>query len=62
MITRAMRIRRRLRSSRASAMTSEERRLELQEAERLMAQEGGRRPAVDDVTPEDAPGPRAHTR
>jgi len=43
-------------------MTSEERQMELLEAERLMAQEGDRHAAVDGVAPEAAPGPRADTQ
>jgi len=42
MIRHSTRIRRHLRSARVAAMTSEERQNELREAERRIAQEGGR--------------------
>jgi len=59
MITHSMKIRRHLRSARAAAMTSEERLLELQAAERRIAQ-GGDRPEPDaDGAPDHVPGSRA---
>ncbi len=60
MITRKMKIRRRLRSARASALTSEERQMELREAERNRAQDDERREAVADIDL-GPPGTRADT-
>jgi hypothetical protein len=55
MMTHRMRIRRQLRSARTSALTSEERRLELLAAERAMTQQDDRPPpeagSARDATP-----------
>ncbi len=55
MITRKMKIRRSLRSARASALTSEERQMELREAERSYTQHDDRRAAVADVDVKPSP-------
>jgi len=58
MITRKMKIRRSLRSARTSALTSEERQMELRDAELRSAQEDGRSGAAVDVAPTPIPGAR----
>ena len=59
MITHRQKIRRQLRSARVAALTSEERRLELREAERRIAQQGDRaEPAASDSHSRDrSPAP-----
>ena len=53
MITRRMKIRRQLRSARASALSEEERRQELREAEARHAHDHGDAPAESAVSPRD---------